>query len=287
MNKNFFDKMSDSYEKFHLNESEINIGDKEILISPKLKLIFAWSVFVLCLVLGYVLITGGLKKEVTQEEKEAVLEEKVDENNVHDTIIPYQKDANDELNTFIQSYLKAITDCDNEKLQDMVTDSSKYHSDEELKKKAEFITEYDNITVYSKEGLDEGSYVVFVVANVSIAGVNSSPYDIITLYVINGARGYIIHNGEISKDSKEYIEKVKGDKDIQKIYKLVEKKNKQLEEKDDSLKEFYEIIRRGNVETNAASDYIKEEKKKEKEDKKKETNDQIENKKKKSENQDK
>jgi hypothetical protein len=198
-------------------------------------------------------------KQVTKEDKEAVLDEKVDVDEEHDTMIPYEKDADEELNTFINNYFTAITSCDYLRLQDMVTDSSEYSDDESLKKKAEFITSYDNITIYTKEGLDEGSYIAFVVANLTIAGVNSSPYDIVTLYVVNGERGYMINNGTLSEDVQDYIEKVKGDADIQKVYKAVEKKNEELKEKDSSLQQFYDIISRRDVETQSAADGTSEE----------------------------
>ena len=123
-----------------------------------------------------------------------------------------------------------------------MTNADEYMNDENLKKKAEFITGYDNITVYTKAGLDEESYIAFVVANLTIADVNSSPYDIMTLYIINGERGYLINNGELTDDVKKYIEKVKGDADIQKVYKAVEKKNAELKEKDSSLQQFYDTI---------------------------------------------
>ena len=170
----------------------------------------------------------------------------------------YEKDADKELNAFIGDYFKAITSCDNEKLQDMVTDSSEYSNNESLKKKAEFITGYDNITVYTKEGLEEGSYVAFVVSNLTIAGVNSSPYDISTLYIVTGSQGFRIQNGTLPDEISKYIEKVKGDKDIQKIYKSIEKKNEALKEKDSSLQQFYEIISRRNVETNSVADQTSE-----------------------------
>jgi hypothetical protein len=262
MNKSVFDKMSDSYENFHLKDSQIGKGNDIIVISPKLKLTFGWSIFVLCCVLAYALV--GLPfvnaaKQVTKEDKEAVLDEKVDVDEEHDTMIPYEKDADEELNTFINNYFTAITSCDYLRLQDMVTDSSEYSDDESLKKKAEFITSYDNITIYTKEGLDEGSYIAFVVANLTIAGVNSSPYDIVTLYVVNGERGYMINNGTLSEDVQDYIEKVKGDADIQKVYKAVEKKNEELKEKDSSLQQFYDIISRRDVETQSAADGTSEE----------------------------
>lgn len=258
MKKNIFDRMSDSYENFHLKDTEFRKGNSTITISPKLKLTFGWSLFILCCVVAYIVLGSPLKKNkpISEEEKKSVLDQKVDVDEEHDTIVPYEKDAEKELNAFIESYLKAITTCDNLALQDMVTNSDEYNSAEALKKKAEFITGYDNITVYTKAGLDEGSYVAFVVTNVTIAGVNSSPYDIITLYIVNGARGYLINNGTLSEDAQAYIEKIKGDKDIQKIYRSVEKKNNELKEKDPSLQEFYDIISRRNVETNSAADQL-------------------------------
>ena len=260
MKKNIFDRMSDSYERFHLKESEIRMGNDSISVSPKLKLVLGWSVFLLCAVLAYVFVgfpflnVGG----ATKVDKKDVLSQKVDTKNEHDTIVPYEKDADKELNAFIGDYFKAITSCDNEKLQDMVTDSSEYSNNESLKKKAEFITGYDNITVYTKEGLEEGSYVAFVVSNLTIAGVNSSPYDISTLYIVTGSQGFRIQNGTLPDEISKYIEMVKGDKDIQKIYKSVEKKNEALKEKDSSLQQFYEIISRRNVETNSVADQTSE-----------------------------
>ena len=73
MRKNIFDRMSDSYDNFHLKSTEIHTGKKSVSVSPKLKLILGWSIFVLCCVLGYVIIAvpGGKEKELTQEEKNA------------------------------------------------------------------------------------------------------------------------------------------------------------------------------------------------------------------------
>jgi len=258
MKKNVFDRMSDVYDNFHLKSSEIPIGKRKIYISPVLKLIMGWSIFALCCVIGIILIDspGSAQDGLTQEQKEAVLEEDVSLDEEHDTIVPYEKNKDKELNSFIETYYKAITDCDHIALQDMVTDPSEFRSDEILKQKAEYITSYDNITVYTKVGLDEGSYIAFVVSNVVIEGVNSSPYDIATLYILNGARGYLINNSILSLDTQEYIEKVKGDKDIQKIYRSVEKKNNELKEDDESLREFFDILSSGPVDVQSAADYI-------------------------------
>ncbi|MCR5700951.1 MAG: hypothetical protein K6G76_02265 [Lachnospiraceae bacterium] len=258
MDKNVFDKMSDSYESFHFKDTELHMGNDTLYISPKLKLILGWSLFVLCCVLVYAIMgnpfTSMGVKEKTEDLKQEVLKSDVDMDETHETILPYEKNQDEDLNAFIMDYFAAITACDNQKLQDMVTDASPYSSDELLKKKAEFITAYDNITVYTKDGPEEGSYVAFVVSNLTIKDVNSSPYDIVVLYIVNGAQGFKIMNSALPEETQEYIAKVKGDKDIQKVFQSVEKQNKKLVEKDTTLKDFYEIISRRNVEVNSGAD---------------------------------
>ena len=102
MKKNIFDKMSDSYESFHLKESEINMGNDTIYISPKLKLALGWSIFILCCILAYIFIEMPFsKKDITKADKEAVLDEKIDVDEEHKTIVPYEKDADKELKTVI------------------------------------------------------------------------------------------------------------------------------------------------------------------------------------------
>lgn len=259
MKKNMFDRISDAYDDFHLKASELKLGKGTVVVRPGLKLALGWSIFALCCVFGLIGFGGssfGSGKDISQEEKEAVLEEDVALNEEHNTIVPYEKNADEELNQFIEKYYTAITECDYVSLQDMVTDPSEYRNADMLKRKAEFITAYDDITVYTKAGLDEGSYIAFVVARISIVGVNSAPYDISTLYVLNGARGYLINNGSLSLDTQEYIEKVKGDKDIQKIYRSVEKENEKLKEKDNSLQQFFEIISRRDVEVDSAAEIL-------------------------------
>lgn len=257
MDRNIFDKIADGYENFHLKESNIQTKKGTIPVSPKLKLILGWSLFALCCVIGYIAnVTVFGAKEISAEEKEAVLEEDIALDEEHKTIVPYEKDAYEDLNQFIELYLNATTACDNETLSDMVTNPQQFRNKTSLEKKAQYITKYSNITVYTKQGYDEGSYIAFIVTNLTITGVNSSPYDILTLYVINGARGYLINNGTLSPEALEYIQKVKGDEDIQKIYRAISEKNAELMEEDASLREFYDIITRENVETNAAADQM-------------------------------
>ena len=86
--------------------------------------------------------------------------------------------------------------------------------------------------------------------------MNSAPYDISMLYIVNGARGYLVNNGALSLDTQEYIEKVKGDKDIQKIYRSIEKENEKLKEEDQSLQEFFDIISKRDIEVDSAAEIL-------------------------------
>lgn len=250
MDNKLLDKVSESYEKFHLEDSQIKKGDKSIVVSSKLKLILGWSVFLLCCILAYVFVLYPSEKNMKHRKPETVVEEDVEINDEHKTTMPYEKDAYEDLNDFMERYYDAVVRCDNVMLQKMVMDPSVYSSDEALKKKAEFITDYSDLTVYTKESIEEGNFVVFVVSTVSISGVNSCLYDIQKFYVVNGERGYMINNGTLSQEVSDYIAKVTGDKDIQKIYQSVKEKNEKLQKKDPSIEEqFYDVIQKATSET--------------------------------------
>lgn len=255
MEKNFFDRLSDAYERFHLNDTKVKKGEDTVTISPKLKLILGWSLFILCLILAYAFVLNPKESSPKDKKPEDVVEQKTedesgdeaatteDNREAHETKVPYEVDADADLNAFIESYYNAIVNCNNGALQNMVTDSSIYNTDESLKKKAEFITNYENITVYTKKSIEEGNYVVYVVSNVTISGVNSTLYDIEQLYVVNGERGFMINNGTLSDEVAQFVSDVTADEDIQEIYQAVKEKNEELMQKDASIQnQFYDVI---------------------------------------------
>ena len=251
MDKNIFERMSSSYDRIHLEETQLKNGKKNIIIKPQIKLLFGWSVFILCAVLAFVFVLSPGKKNdsTTKDSKDNVSTEQIVNQDEHKTTVPYEKDAYADLNEFMEKYYKAITDCDNETLQAMVTNPDIYDTNDDLKKKAEFIKEYTNLTVYTKKSIEDGNFVVYVVSNVSIAGVNSALYDIQKFYVVNGERGYMINNGELSEEVTDFINTVTADKDIQKVYASVKKENEKLEKSDVTIKEqFYDVINKDKSE---------------------------------------
>ena len=93
MKKNIFDKMSDSYERFHIKESQIHMGNDTISVSPKLKLVLGWSVFILCCVLAYVFVgfpfvnAGKTKKA----DKQDVMKQDLDVSKEQETMFRMKK----------------------------------------------------------------------------------------------------------------------------------------------------------------------------------------------------
>ena len=79
--------------------------------------------------------------------------------------------------------------------------------------------------------------------------MNSALYDIQKFYVVNGERGYMINNGELSEEVTDFINTVTADKDIQKVYQSVKKENEKLEKSDVTIKEqFYDVINKDKSE---------------------------------------
>ena len=246
MKKSIFDRLVENFEDKYLKDTYLQRGRDRVIISSKLKLGLAWSVFVLVCIVFFLSIRGNA--DSSKKDKVKNTNEKTSTEALKNTV-PYEKDAYEDLNAFLERYFMSITDCDNETLQAMVIDPAEYEDDEVLKKKTEFIIGYSNLTVYTKTGNQENTFVTFVVSNLDIAGVTSKPYDIVTLYIVKEDDGtYKIHNEVLDGQTQSYIAQVKADKDIQKVYQMIHEKNEEMKKKDKSLQEFYEILSRGNKE---------------------------------------
>ena len=111
MKKNIFDKMSDSYEDFHFKDTELHVRNNTLYISPRIKLILGWSLFILCCVLAYAFIGNPFAKKQNKgieiDKRQEVMEKDVDVKEEHDTMIPYEKDDDEELNNFIYAYFNS------------------------------------------------------------------------------------------------------------------------------------------------------------------------------------
>ena len=169
-----------------------------------------------------------------QEKKEKTTEEVVS------TEYIYQVNENQEINTLIGDYYKAIVDCDLEAYKltltepELVTDMVVYE------RKKELIYDYTNINVYTIPGLNQDEYIAYVTYNLQIAEVESTPIDIQSYYIVLQDGKLKIENRQFSDEITGYMNEKLGETDIQNLYKTAHDDTVRCLEEDPTFAEFYE-----------------------------------------------
>ncbi len=156
----------------------------------------------------------------------------------------YETNANPSINALVITYLHALGSCDETILKSCVTDPSQFDDMTLIRNKSKVITGYSNISCYTMPGLTDDATVVYVISNISIAGVNSTPLDIYVppFYVVEKNGTYMIDNTTHSQEITDYINSCTKDADIQALYQEVLDDQKKCAEQDPAFAEFYEKL---------------------------------------------
>lgn len=223
------------WKKAHLTDSEFKIGKETVYFNPTVKLTVAWVVFILVVILAF-MISNNVKKKSNEKHTDMNSKEEM-------SYTPFEKNQYPEINTFVENYLNALTNCDIATISSMVVDGSQYNADI-LAKRKEYITGYSNVVCYTKPGLDDNSYIVYAVVNTQIIGVDIQPLSLHQFYLTKNESGNWIHNNMIANNPEieEYLNKIDRDEDVVKLYQTVDQNNTESAQSDESLKAFYEKI---------------------------------------------
>lgn len=155
-----------------------------------------------------------------------------------------KKDAFPEINKLIETYYKAkvSTDADSiEILKDCVTDASLLDF-ERITKKVEYIADYKNFHCYSKPGIGEIDYIVYVCYDIMITKIQTGAPGIDVIYISYQDGKPYIFLGNVTQKTKDYIDKTNLDEDVQKISKEVGDNLAKAIDMDEDLREFYENL---------------------------------------------
>jgi hypothetical protein len=135
-----------------------------------------------------------------------------------------------------------MVDCDQDTLKASVTDGSIYDDMTGTMQKAMLYVGYDNIDCYTVPGVAAQEYVVYVMCNLTIAGVNSRPLDIASYYVVKTDDGYKIDNGVLNVEVTDFMSQTNADESIQALYQLVMEDTNYCIENDQTFADFYSEI---------------------------------------------
>ena len=167
-------------------------------------------------------------------EKEETQDEKKDENVL-------QKHAYPEVNSLIDSFYTAWGQKNVEQMKEL-TDSFDA-TDEAKVSNASYIENYSNVTVYTKQGLTEDSFVVFVSYDLKFTDVETAAPGLSQLYVMkNDEDRFIIHNDDSNEEINAYMAEVTQDADVQALITEVETRLNEAMDADPELKAFEEQL---------------------------------------------
>ena len=152
-----------------------------------------------------------------------------------------EKNAYPEVNALIESFYTAWGQKDVAKMKELTDNFDA--TDEAKVTNATYIESYDNIVVYTKQGLEKDSYVVFVSYDLKFKDVKTAAPGLSELYVIkNDSGNYVIHNDDSDAEVQECIEKTRQEKDVMTLIEDVENKLNEDMASDAELKAFEEKL---------------------------------------------
>jgi hypothetical protein len=151
---------------------------------------------------------------------------------------PMEKN-NAEVAALITSYYKALGEKDIATLRTLVEDLSP--SDESrITNAKDYIDGYEVGDIYTKNGLTEGSYVVYACFDYICKGITTPVPALSQLYVITDDDGQlkIDGNSEQVTEISEYTTSLQKEEDVQQLFSEVKQKNEEAQNSDEELAEF-------------------------------------------------
>ena len=160
-----------------------------------------------------------------------------------------QKNAYPEVNQLLGDYFQAKVDQDAEALYRVFgkTDSGDLEQRrEELAYEAKFIQDYEDITCYTKPGLTEDSYVVYVTFKVKYKRTDTLAPGLLWCYVAKSGDSYIIRENVLGEEA-DYVAKMNQTEDVKLLSSQINQQLKEALESDTMLASYYQEMRDGAI----------------------------------------
>ena len=164
-------------------------------------------------------VTAGAEQEEAPEEESNVLEQ----------------DAYAEVNDIIQQYFTYMAEGDMDGLATVVDEISEEEKNRILNSK-NIVEGYENISCYTKKGLEEGSYLVFVYYELKFVRIETLAPGLTPVYVYTKDDGNLcIFNGDASDELKAYVEEMGQEEDVMTLREEVKAKYEEAKAADEEL----------------------------------------------------
>lgn len=134
---------------------------------------------------------------------------------------PLLLDSVPEINVFVTEYYEALAKGDMEKVDQVNTSVSDVEM-VSLEKQSLYIENYENISCYTKKGLEEDSYFVFAVTDLKFENVDTLAPSMSIFYVHKNADGQYVLEDEMSEDVLKVYEEICADTEVSDLFDKVQ-----------------------------------------------------------------
>lgn len=156
-----------------------------------------------------------------------------------------KEDAYPEINQLINTYFTALRDQDVETLSNIMETNGEIN-EEKIRKEGEYIEDYRNIKCYTREGIVEGTYIVFPYYDIKFLNVDTLAPSMIWLYVCTNEDGSLyINKSTFDGEVAAYIDEVCNSEEAKQLVEGVESSFAAAMEQDETLAQFVTKLREG------------------------------------------
>ena len=156
-----------------------------------------------------------------------------------------KEDAYPEINQLINTYFTALRDQDVETLSNIMETNGEI-DEEKIRKEGEYIEDYRNIKCYTREGIVEGTYIVFPYYDIKFLNVDTLAPSMIWLYVCTNEDGSLyINKSTFDGEVAAYIDEVCNSDEAKALMEQVETSFTAALQQDETLNQFVTKLREG------------------------------------------
>ena len=214
---------------------------------------------ILILILSVIVIVSGIAGFMTSE-KDQVGDKASSENSATESLVINEeniskekllKNKYPEVNTLVERYQEGLTSGNTSILKE-VYNTSETISSNVLAQTSEIIENYSDTVCYTKPGLEDGSYVVFVYDHMKIHNINTTVPNLSLLYVKKNTEGQLfIYRGmknsstgtyEYDAATYQYIQLLSEDEEVKDLMATVYQEREAACSRDEQLRDFIDSL---------------------------------------------
>ncbi len=214
-------------------------------ISDNLRYILLGLAIILLIIIAFFAVrlvthigTGSSSKKTVEQETDAQTEEETDAVITVETLVQNQTDVL----SIATSYWNAIGDLDFDTLETLCGKTFDEDAQADVEAMDMAVESYNDIMTYSKSGVTDGSYVVYVYMELKLTGIETEAPTLRQMYLQPDSDGtlLVVQSEDYTTEISSYIQERQTDSDVQALIQDVSDTLDERCEADEDLKTYIE-----------------------------------------------